>query len=114
MPFNEITPFTVNVTAADIAASTSGRFTNSLATALNRLNAAKQLPGQENDENVQSCAVFAETQLRLNNGQLLALCDVQLCSIVYSADLETAIKIALENVSGIKPANAYTATLVHN
>lgn len=114
MPFSEPTPFTVNVTIDDINNSSSGRFTNSLATALNRLNANKQLPGQENDTNVQSCSVFADTQLRLNNGQLLALCDVYLCTITYSTDLETAIKIALENVSGIKPSVAYTATLIHN
>jgi len=113
MPFSEPTPLTINVTIDDINNSSAGIYTNSLATAIKRLGQALQLPGQQNDTQIQDCIFYAETNLRLNNGQLLALCDAFVCVRAYATDLNTAIIIALENVSGIKPTIAYTATLVH-
>jgi hypothetical protein len=113
MPFSEPTPLIIEVTLADIEASTPGRLTNSLITAIKRLGQNLQLPGQQNDTQVQSCIFYAETNLRLNNGQLIALCDAFVCTRAYATDLNTAIIVALENVSGIKPTAPYTATLVH-
>ena len=110
MPFSEPTTLTINVTAADIAASSAGSTTNSLATAMKRLGDAFQLPGQEQGELDQG-AFYAEVSPRFNNGVLLSLVDAFCFSAVYSVDYDSALKILLETV-GVKPANAYTATLV--
>lgn len=118
MPFLEPSSLTVTVTAQDIAASevqalnlANNVYVNSLSKALKRLGDNKLLPGMENDTTHQSCVYFAETQLQLQNGQLVSLANVGVCSAVYSADAATALIVALENVSGIKPAAPYTVTL---
>jgi len=118
MPFSEPQTFTVNVTGADIAASQAVILGdkieyNSLAIAMRRLYFAKQLPGQmPEDQEPQQGTFFATTDLVINNGTTVALCDAYCYTAHYAADVETAIKIALENKLGIKPQNAYTATLV--
>lgn len=121
MPFLEPPSLVATVTAEDIAASevqvlslSNNVYVNSLAKCLKRLGDSKQLLGMENDTTPQSCVYFAETQLQLQNGQLLSLANVGVCSAVYSADSATALIIALENVSGIKPAAPYTVTLSKN
>lgn len=118
MPFTEPSSLTVTVTLDDILSSgaqplnlAANVYVNSLATCLKRLGDNKLLPGMADDTSPQSCVYFAETQLQLQNGQLISLANVGVCSAVYSSDSETAIRIALENVSGIKPSSAYVVQL---
>jgi len=119
MPFTEPQTLTINVTLADIQASTATAlnlaanvYVNSLAQCLKRLALAKQLPGMEQDTEQQSCVFYAETGVRLQNGKLVSILDVSVCTAVYAGDEQTAILIALENISGIKPTAGYTVNLV--
>lgn len=118
MPFTEPQSFQVTVTMDDILASAvmlangSNIYVNSLAKCLNRLNQTKQLPGLENDSAPQEgCIFYASNEVRLNNGQFLSVCDVYVCSAVYSADAAATLKILLENVAGTKPSAPYVVTL---
>lgn len=112
--FNEPTTFTVSVTQADIDNSSgTSSSTNSLATAILRLNANRQLPGQQYDSTVQNCLVSVTPGVRLMNGNLVSFCDAFVCSATYGTDNSTAVKILLE-VVGIKPSGPYTATLTKN
>lgn len=110
MPFNEPQNLTVSVTQQDIDNASAGNFTNSLAQALIRLNAAKQLPGQENDTNPQTgCAFYSEVSPILIGFQVY-LAQAFVCSFNYGTDLNTAVIIAAENL-GVAPSAPYTATL---
>jgi hypothetical protein len=118
MPFSEPTPFLVDVTLDDIKNSSSSLlnlqgnvFVNSLATALKRMAAAGQLPGQLPTDYTTCSVVYAETNIYYSNNIPVSACDVFICTALYSADNNTTLKIAAENVAGIKPTSAYTATL---
>jgi len=111
MPFTEPTTLTINVTLADIAASTTAsNMTNSLAIAMKRLGDNFQLPGQVTGETIPG-TYYAELNPRFNNGTPVSIYDAFCFSIVYSVDYESGVKLLLESV-GVKPSVAYTATLV--
>ena len=112
MPFNETTPLTINVTLADIAASSAGVQTNSLAIAIKRYADNLLLPGQQDDTVSQSCGVSVQITPRINNGQVVSVCEAYVCTAPYECDLNVTLIILLEML-GIKPTSAYTATLVH-
>lgn len=112
MPFDESTPLTIEVTSADIANATTGKFTNSLATALRRYGDNLLLPGQEYDTVSQSCAFYADIQPRIMNGQVVSICEALVCTRVYACDVNTTLIILLESL-GIPPTSPYTVTLVH-
>lgn len=112
MPFSEPTPLTINVTQADIDASSSGKTTNSLALAIKRYCENNLLPGQENDTTVQSYGAYAEIQPRIQNGYVVSVYEAFVCTRLYSCDLDTTLKGVLE-LLGIKPSGPYTVTLVH-
>jgi hypothetical protein len=121
MPFTEPKTLAVTVTAADIAASQAtplnlagNVYVNSLAMCLKRLADNKLLPGMEDDTEPQSCVFYAETGVRLMNGNLVSLLAVGVCTAVYDGDEASAITLALENISGIKPSQPYTVQLVKN
>jgi len=112
MPFSEPTPFIINVTTADIAAASNTTATTSLAIALKRMNDARQLPGQEAEENVSPNQFNTQLNPRLMNGQLVNVIDVFCISIVYSLDANSTL-IILSELLGVKVPMAYTATMVH-
>lgn len=113
MPFNEQTPVTIQVTQADIDNSSIGGTTNSLATAIKRYADNKLLPGQELDENVQSCGNSVTISPRIMNGQVVSVCEAFVCTRPYACDATVTLIILLEML-GIKPSSPYTATLVHS
>jgi len=112
MPFDEITPITINVTTADIATASNTTTTTSLVIAMQRLNEARQLPGQEQGEPVSQNQFNTLISPRLMNGQLVNVIDVFCATRVYSLDANSTLIILLE-LLGVKPTVAYTATLVH-
>lgn len=112
MPFDESTPITINVTTADIANATGGKFGNSLATALKRYGDNLLLPGQQFDTVSQPCAFYAGIEPRLLNGEVISVCEALVCTRVYSCDPSTTLIILLE-LLGIPPTSSYTVTLKH-
>lgn len=117
MPFSEPSTFQINVTQADIDNSevtllglANNQYVNSLAKAIIRLNNAHQLPGQSLDPSPQQGVAYASTELRTGN-PTISICDVYVISAVYSADANTTLLIALENIAAIKPSVPYTVTV---
>lgn len=117
MPFTEPQTFTINVTQADIDNSTASianiannQYVNSLAQAIIRLNNAHQLPGQSGDTSPQSGVIYASTEVR-TAPTLVSIGQAFVIFVIYDTDATTALKLALENVAGIKPSAAYTVTL---
>lgn len=110
MPFNEPTTFSVDVLQVDIDNASAGDYNNSLAQALTRLNANKQLPGQSGDANPQTGCLFFATLSPFLIGVQVYLCQVGVCTTSYGADTTSALIIAAENL-GIPPSSPYTVSL---
>lgn len=110
MPFTEPSYFEIEVLQQDIDNASAGNSTNSLAQAMIRLNANKQLPGQSGDANPQTgCAFYAQLNTVIIGLQVFLL-QVGVCSAVYGADLSTALIVAGEN-AGVPANSPYTAKL---
>lgn len=117
MPFSVPTTFDITVTQTDIDNSSvtqlglaNNQYVNSLAKGLTRLNNAHELPGQTGDTVPQSGVLYASTEVRTGNPSV-SICDVSVFGTVYSADNDTSLKIALENIAAIKPSAPYTVTV---
>lgn len=112
MSFIEPVSIVVDVTAADIAASSQGVLSNSLVTALKRYRDNGLLEGVETQRDKELCnALSATTNVRTIQNQQVAFCDAYVCTAPYGTDNATALRILAENVFGLKPFGPYTATL---